>query len=357
MVAAMVAGRGLPVWSRLGIIGAVLAVLWLVFLALGSQLVVSVHALYLVVLLAAMWFGTLATVLISAAIALLGGPLAPPGFIPESHAWYAWLVRGAFYVLVGAFASASVAELQRRRARLERMYGDLMRLYASTLRGLVLALEMKDEETSAHCERVATNAWRLGRALGLPRAEREALYWAGYLHDVGKLATPTHILSKPGRLTPDEFRVVQQHTVRGEALLLAVSPSFARLAEGVRHHHERWDGAGYPDGLAGTAIPLFGRILGVVDVFEALTSDRPYRPALGETFAAQVIREGAGSHFDPAIASAFLDLLAADQVHVEGRHGHNTLAEDHLSFDPRVLAGVAWPDPRSTDPGVRSDAN
>jgi HD-GYP domain-containing protein (c-di-GMP phosphodiesterase class II) len=309
---------------------------WLGTSLLDRQLAVLVHAYYLVLLVAASWFSVRGTALIAVVLGPLGGPLAPAGFIPETHAWYAWVLRTVFFVLVGVIAAAGVKELRLRQARLEGLYSGLLRLYSSTLRGMALALEMKDEETSAHCERVGVNARTMGRALGVPPDESDMFYWAGYLHDLGKLATPSNILAKPGKLTDEEYQIVQQHTVLGEQLLLAISEKFATFAKGVRHHHEHWDGSGYPDGLEAKAIPLLGRILGVVDVFEALTSDRPYRKAWSEEDARRELEAGAGSHFDPAIVQVFLSLLDGDRIVVEGRHGSYPGRGEPPLFDPQV---------------------
>lgn len=233
------------------------------------------------------------------ATGLLAGPLLPHDLVPQAYASSAWIVRLAFFVGIGCISSWTVAALRDRTVRLQRMYANVTRLSSRTLRGFAQALEMKDEETASHCERVATNARLVATRLGLGRDEREVLYWAGYLHDIGKLSTPSSVLTKPGALT------------------------FAPIAQGVRCHHERWDGSGYPDGLAGRDIPVAGRMLAVTDVFEALTSARPYRDAWREGDAATWIREGAGS-------------LDADEIHVDARHGHRPSDEPPV-FDSRVL--------------------
>lgn len=125
---------------------------------------------------------------------------------------------------------------------------------------------------------------------------------------------------------------------KGETLLLRVSPSFHEVAKGVRHHHERWDGAGYPDGLAGEAIPRFGRILAIVDAFEVLTSDQPYRHGLREEDAAATIATEAGRHFDPAVSEAFPELWRAERLHAEGRHGQHPKPRRRAVFAPFILA-------------------
>jgi len=203
-------------------------------------------------------------------------------------------------------------------------------------------LEYKDEETSAHCERVAHNALALGHALGFDAQRRETLYWAGYLHDLGKLATPAQILLKPGRLTDAEYAIIQQHAAIGSELLIGVSPAFEEIAVGIRHHHERWDGQGYPDRLSQRDIPVFGRILTVVDVFEAMTSDRPYRKAIPVEDARAILDAEAEAQLDPDLTRLFLALEAEGKIHVEGRDGKHTgmVAPDH--FNPEALVTGRW---------------
>ena len=178
-------------------------------------------------------------------------------------------------------------------------------LLAATVRSLISAVDAKDAYTRGHSERVHLAACALGRALGLDAGPGSPLYWASLLHDVGKIGAPDQILKKPGKLTPGEYRIMQEHPHRGDELLTPLTwLGQARL--GVRHHHERFDGSGYPDGLAGEAIPLIARIIAVADTFDAVTSRRSYRDAGGVEHALTVLREAAGSQLDPAVVNAFL---------------------------------------------------
>lgn len=331
----VVVGRepGRPLSSlvvRLVVIGMALLACWSLVATVGSGLFVLVHAFYLPVTLAAFWLGRMGTVAVGIVAGALAGPLLPAGVTPEASAAGADLIRMGFVVGFSVIGAWSVHRIRSQSATMQR-------LYARTLRGFVRALEYKDEETSEHCERVARNAVLLGRRMKLSPIRLEALYWAGYLHDVGKIATPTSILTKPGPLTENEYAVVKRHTVLGGDLLAQVSPAFQPIAEGVLYHHERWDGTGYPEGLSGTDIPLFGRILGVVDVFEALTSNRPYRAAMPEHQAAAIVREGIGSHFDPDAGNAFMEMLAEGRVGVEGRRPRHATSEAPDAFNPDVL--------------------
>ncbi len=330
-----------PSWAlpavpvRASLVAAALLACWLLLVAAGSERFVLVHAFYLPVTLAAFWLGGPGAVAVALLAGLATGPALPDGVRPAEYVASDWMLRTGFFT---GFSVLAWILLGRIRAQARSMRG----LYARTLRGFVRALEYKDVETSEHCERVARNAVLLGRRLDLSANQLEALYWAGFLHDLGKLATPAEILAKPGRLTGEEYDLVRRHSDLGADLLEGVSASFRSIAEGVRHHHERWDGMGYPDGLAGDEIPLFGRILGVVDVFEALTSDRPYRAALPVADAMAIVREGSGTQFDPDLTERFLTLVAADRVYLQDRSGKASIVEAPRSFNPDVLREPAW---------------
>ncbi|MEX2502829.1 MAG: HD-GYP domain-containing protein [Trueperaceae bacterium] len=313
---------------------------WLLLVTAGSELFVLVHAFYLPVTLAAFWLGGPSAVFVAIVAGVLTGPLLPVGVRPAEYAAVDWIVRTGFFVGFGVLAWILLGHI-RAQAR------SMQSLYARTLRGFVRALEYKDVETSEHCERVARNAVLLGRRLDLSANRLEALYWAGFLHDVGKIATPAAILAKPGRLTGDEYDVVRRHAPLGADLLEGVSESFRSIAEGIRHHHERWDGMGYPDALSGVEIPVYGRILGVVDVFEALTSDRPYRAALPVAEAMAIVREGSGTQFDPDLTETFLALVAADRVYLQDRSGKASIVETPRTFNPDVLREPAWRERRT----------
>lgn len=180
-----------------------------------------------------------------------------------------------------------------------------------TVRALVAATELRDPYTAGHSLRVTRQALRLGRALGLRPRALEALVRGALVHDVGKLEVPDRVLNKPGPLTGEERRWVERHPVAGYELCARLGFLPEEL-EVIRHHHERWDGAGYPDGLAGEQIPLLARILAVVDVYDALTSDRAYRPAWAPERARTYIREQAGRQFDPDVVAAWTRLVDSE---------------------------------------------
>jgi HD-GYP domain-containing protein (c-di-GMP phosphodiesterase class II) len=170
---------------------------------------------------------------------------------------------------------------------------------------LVAAIEAKDPYTRGHCERIPIICEVLGEVLGLDQAMRADLHWAALLHDVGKIGSPDHILKKSGKLTPEEYRIMQHHPVRGDEMLEPLAwLSGARL--GVRHHHEHFDGNGYPDRLKGEAIPLIARIVAVADAFDAMTSRRQYRDERGAERALDELKREAGAQFDPNVVEAFV---------------------------------------------------
>ena len=195
------------------------------------------------------------------------------------------------------FAQAQVRAIEElRRSRLE------------TLERLSRAIELRDGETGAHVNRMARVAALLGQLTGLPSEEVELLRAAAPMHDVGKIATPDQILRKPGKLTAEEFEAMKQHTVVGHDILAGSEGPLLQMAARIAlTHHEWFDGSGYPRGLCGEEIPLDGRIVAVADVFDALLSDRPYRPAIEPQEAAAMIDSERGTHFDPSIATLLLD--------------------------------------------------
>jgi len=180
------------------------------------------------------------------------------------------------------------------------------RLYLSTVSALSTAIEAKDGITSDHIHRVQGYAMGLARALDVTDATTlQAIEAAALLHDTGKIAIPEHILNKPGRLSPVEFETMKSHVDVGAEILSSIDFPYP-VVPIVEAHHENWDGSGYPRGLRGEAIPIGARILGVVDCFDALTSDRPYRPALGEEDAIAIVMERRGTFYDPAVVDTFV---------------------------------------------------
>ncbi len=187
---------------------------------------------------------------------------------------------------------------------------EIYRAHVDTINRLAIAAEFKDEQTAFHIERMSFYSVAIGRAFGLPPGELETLRYAAAMHDVGKIGIPDAILLKPGKLTPDEWEVMKSHTLIGGRILGNSPSKFLQAGEVVAMtHQEKWDGTGYPNGLAGEKIPLWGRICAVADVFDALTTRRPYKLAFPNDKALTIIREGAGHHFDPKVVEAFFSVI------------------------------------------------
>jgi HD-GYP domain-containing protein (c-di-GMP phosphodiesterase class II) len=187
-----------------------------------------------------------------------------------------------------------------------------------TIHALALAVDAKDRYTRNHSERVALYATALAVRIGLAIEQIEQIAIAGTLHDVGKIAVPDQVLLKPAALAEAEFSLVQRHSEEGERMVRALGMD--DIATWIRHHHERWDGRGYPDGLAGEQIPLPSRIVGVADAMDAMTTARAYRQALRVDQATGELLDHAGRQFDPQVADCLVELL---------RDGTLTLSEEH----------------------------
>jgi HD-GYP domain-containing protein (c-di-GMP phosphodiesterase class II) len=190
------------------------------------------------------------------------------------------------------------------------------------LQGLVLAIDTKDRYTKRHSEDVARYAILLGQSLALDDEACRALHLAGLLHDVGKIGIPDDLLRKPAMLTAEERRIVEQHVVIGD-LIVRDLPSLELVRAGVRYHHERWDGTGYPDGLAGDEIPRIARVIAVADAYSAMTTTRAYRKALDSAEAIRRLEDAAGTQLDPGLVRLFVGLpeIHVDPVRSTGEEG------------------------------------
>ena len=191
----------------------------------------------------------------------------------------------------------------------------LNELNRSIIASLATAIDAKDRYTCSHINRVQEYAGSLARAINLEGPDYEAVLTGALVHDIGKLGVPDHILGKPGKLTPEEYRRIQSHVTIGVEILSPIPFPFPVVGV-VRSHHERWDGLGYPDGLKGEEIPIGARIISLVDVFDALTSNRPYRRALSAEEALQTLRESAGKQFDPHLLEVFVQILPECQERI-----------------------------------------
>lgn len=224
----------------------------------------------------------------------------------------AWAIHQAFslaLLTITIFAGAQIVRLAWSRLNSKtRETEELSRIHFATAEALATAIDAKDQTTHCHVRRVQIYAAGLGEVLGLSKAEIAALKAGALLHDIGKLAVPAHIINKPGRLTPAEFEKMKIHTTVGAQILSRVDFPYPVMPI-VRHHHEQWDGLGYPDGLKEEQIPITARIISVVDCFDSVREDRPFRRGMTRDEAVAFLLRGSGNHFDPNVVELFIKHL------------------------------------------------
>lgn len=224
----------------------------------------------------------------------------------------AWAIHEAYSVALVSIAAVAVAQLfhmaWKRLSAKTRESEELDRMHFATAEALATAIDAKDQTTHCHVRRVQIYAAGLGKLLKLSKAEIAALKAGALLHDIGKLAVPAHIINKPGRLSQAEFEKMKIHTTVGAQILSRVDFPYPVIPI-VRHHHEQWDGLGYPDRLKGEQIPITARIISVVDGFDSVREDRPFRRGMTRDEAVALLRRGAGNHFDPNLVELFIEHL------------------------------------------------
>ena len=237
--------------------------------------------------------------------------------------------KGLFFVVISGFLifvllhrELKQRELSWRSYQAEReefinqihqSNNEIRSAYDATIEGWARTVELRDRDTSDHSGRVVDLTLRLSQQMGIPEQQLQFIRWGALLHDIGKLGIPDHILLKPGRLETNERKVIEQHPEQGYLLLKNIE-YLDSILDIPHYHHERWDGKGYPDGLSGENIPLPARVFAVVDVWDAMTTDRPYRPALSADDALAYIQEQSGKHFDPEVVAHFLNILQAEET-------------------------------------------
>ncbi len=287
-----------PLWSVPLIAASGVVAYQVTYLAGGTRTVFP-HLFYVPVVVAAAAWGPWGGLATGVAAGVLCGPLMPlqvdVGLGQEPAQW---LVRMLFFVAIGMLTGGLTKSVRRQVTRLEQLNDE-------SIRAFVHAIDAKSPYTARHSERVAAFAGHLGREIGLSDDEVNRLHWAGLLHDIGKIAIPDGVLSKPGRLTAEEWELIRRHPLESVRIVQGVK-RFRPLLPAIRHHHERIDGRGYPDGVSGDRVSRDARILAIADAFEAMTSDRPYRPSMSEAAALEELRAGAGTQFDPDLVDAFI---------------------------------------------------
>lgn len=264
---------------------------------------------------------------------LVGAMLAATASLIGSH--FGWMTSLLLVPLVYTIYRAYTAQRAIVRDR-EQHALDTEALHLRTIEGLAMAIEAKDQSTHLHLQRVRVYVSGIGKMLGLDQSMMQALLTAAYLHDIGKLAVPEHIINKPGKLTLEEFEKMKIHPIVGADILERVRFPYP-VVPIVRAHHEAWDGSGYPDGLKGMDIPIGARILTAVDCFDALASERPYRRALPLADAMAIVKNGAGRQFDPEVVA----LLEANYIALEEEARHEIAIMAPLKTDMLVERGEA----------------
>jgi putative nucleotidyltransferase with HDIG domain len=243
-------------------------------------------------------------------------------------------VFGGLFLALALLVSGASRRLKAQSAALRRNATDLEQSYAlleqssiETIETLNATVEAKDPYTAGHSHRVRAISLMIGRELGLAPERLDLLGPAALFHDVGKIAVPDAILTKPSKLSSAEFEIVKQHAVRGAEIISKISRLHGAVSA-VRHHHERWDGLGYPDGLAVSAIPLEASIIGLADAWDAMTTARPYAAAVPPKAALEQLRAGRGSQFRPDVVDAFLAVIG--RVDANTLHSTSSLAPLHV---------------------------
>ncbi|MGH2686154.1 MAG: HD-GYP domain-containing protein [Actinomycetota bacterium] len=293
--------------GALAVVGSAIGATYLIAEAGGAPNPL-IHLIYVPVVVGAIVFKTM-----GGAVAGLGAGVLV-GLYASMEPTGEWMTRAAFLAVVGALFGQAQSLLHRRHRHGQDLVRKLASVHARTLSTFAATVDLRDKPTSGHSSRVAHNARALARGLGISPDEIRAVYWGGLLHDLGKIAVPERILQKPTALSEDELTTMRRHSDIGANLLLSVSADLRPIAEGVRTHHERWDGSGYPHGLRAESIPRSGRIIAIVDVFEALTCSRPYRGPKPVPEVLEFIRERAGSWFDPELVPVLEDLYWRGEI-------------------------------------------
>ena len=248
---------------------------------------------------------------------------------------FPYLILSAFSVFVTYLIFRSAASrLQSKTIEIEA----ISLLHLATAEALATAIDAKDQTTHCHVRRIQVYAAGMGEVFGLPPEDIAALNAGALLHDVGKLAVPSHILNKPGRLTPAEFERMKLHTVVGAQILNRVNFPYPVIPI-IRHHHEQWDGRGYPDQLKGDKIPLTARILAVVDCFDSIREDRPFRRGMTAEEATALLQRGAGNHFDPQVVELFLRNLPRFEAEIRAKGLEHQPARDKAT-EPIKLSEI-----------------
>ncbi len=251
-------------------------------------------------------------------------------------------LSAVIYTVIVLFCLISVKRIMRAEESEEESMDQLRHMNINIIRSLASTIDAKDRYTSGHSQRVADYSVRLAKKLGKPEDYQQIIYYAGLLHDVGKIRVPGEVINKPGKLTDEEFDQIRIHPVSGHHILRGIHKD-ARIAYGAKYHHERYDGTGYPNGLSGEEIPEIARIIAVADAYDAMASVRSYRTLLSQNVIREEIEKGKGTQFDPAVADAMLEIMDEDINYemCQNEEGvHNILVVDENKEILQELIGI-----------------
>ncbi|MBP3825479.1 MAG: HD-GYP domain-containing protein, partial [Butyrivibrio sp.] len=251
------------------------------------------------------------------------------------------IIYGAFIIWAALFVGFFVSNFNLKNYR-EKQKNDV-RIILQSMNTFISFIDAKDPYTRGHSRRVAMYAAEIAKRMRLSEDEVQNIYYAGLLHDAGKLSVPDAVLNKPGKLTDEERKLIQDHTVAGGKMLKQMT-SLRGIRETALYHHERYDGAGYPEGLKGDTIPLYARIVGVADSYDAMSSNRVYRRHLNKDEIIEEIQQGSGTQFDPNIVPYMVDMINDGYVNVVKMETADTdtgRSDFHLTEDdiPGVYMG------------------
>ena len=234
------------------------------------------------------------------------------------------------FLIIVVFCAISAARINKYQRQEQNNKEKLDKMNTNIIRALAYSIDAKDRYTSGHSQRVAEYSCNIAKMMGKSEEEQKIIYYAGLLHDVGKIRVPEEVINKPGKLTDEEFDQIRAHPVSGYHILKDIYED-ERIADGVKYHHERYDGKGYPNGLKGENIPEIARIIGVADAYDAMASNRSYRDALPQEVVRSEIEQGRGCQFDSKIADIMLNMISEDREYSmcqSARNSRNVLVAD-----------------------------
>ena len=292
---------------------------WFHFLyELGRVEIVYSYLYYIPIVFGAFFYGIPGGFMVSAFAGLTYSVFVSASGIPYANRE---LFPGiASFVLIGLLTGLLSSRLERSKyalreevKRVTGLYKEVNKTYLGAIEALVAAVDEKDHYTKAHSENVTKYAVAIARGMNLSPHQIEVVERAGRLHDLGKIGVHDYILTKPGKLTPEEWEEIKGHSLKSAKILEPLA-FLNGVIKTVRHHHEHFNGKGYPNGKAGKEIPLEARILTVADAFDAMTSDRPYRKAMSRDKAIDIFKEESGRQFDPDVVKVFLGLIEKSQI-------------------------------------------